>query len=83
MYLSYWSYGPKLGKLSSKKYFILCVMGTGSSILCVLSQVQLFATPWTVAHQVPLFMGLSREEGHFLVRGIFQTQGQNPISCIY
>ena len=84
MYLSYWSCGPKLGKLSSKKYFILCMMGRGrSSVLCVLSQVQLFATLWTVAHQAPLFMGLSRQEGHFLLQGIFQTQRQNPISCIY
>ena len=28
----------------------------------LLSQVQLFATPWTVAHQAPLSMGLSRQE---------------------
>ena len=27
-----------------------------------LSHVQLFATPWTVAHQAPPFMGLSRQE---------------------
>ena len=26
------------------------------------SHVQLFATPWTVAHQAPLFMGFSRQE---------------------
>ena len=32
--------------------------------VCVqlLSHVQLFGTPWTVAHQAPLFMGLSRQE---------------------
>ena len=29
---------------------------------CVLSHVQLFATPWTVACQAPLSMGLSRPE---------------------
>ena len=29
---------------------------------CVLSPVQLFATLWTVAHQVPLSMGFSRQE---------------------
>ena len=28
----------------------------------MLSCVQLFATPWTGAHQVPLFMGFSRQE---------------------
>ena len=27
-----------------------------------LSCVRLFATPWTIAHQVPLFMGFSRQE---------------------
>ena len=27
-----------------------------------LSHVQLFATPWTVAHQDPLSMGFSRQE---------------------
>ena len=29
---------------------------------CVLSRVQLFAAPWTVARQAPLSMGLSRQE---------------------
>ena len=29
---------------------------------CVLSYVQLFVTPWTVAHQAPVSMGLSRQE---------------------
>ena len=28
----------------------------------VLNHVQLFATPWTVAHQAPVSMGFSREE---------------------
>ena len=34
------------------------------SLKCVklLSHVQLFATPWTVAHQAPLSMGFSRQE---------------------
>ena len=29
---------------------------------CVLSHVQLFATPWTVTHQAPLSMGFSKQE---------------------
>ena len=29
---------------------------------CVLSHVRLFAAPWTVAHQAPLFMGYPRQE---------------------
>ena len=30
--------------------------------MCVLGCVQLFATPWTVAHQTPLSMEFSRQE---------------------
>ena len=41
-----------------------------------------FATPWTVARQAPLSMGFSRQEYwsglHFLLQGIFPTQGLNP-----
>ena len=29
---------------------------------CILSHVQLFVTPWTVAHQAPLSMGFSWQE---------------------
>ena len=48
----------------------------------LLSHVQLFATPRTVAHQAPLSMGLfpSKNTGvgcFFLLRGIFPTQGSN------
>ena len=31
-------------------------------MLSRLSRVQLFATPWTVAHQIPLSMGFSKQE---------------------
>ena len=30
--------------------------------MCVFSRVRLFETPWTVARQAPLSMGLSRQE---------------------
>ena len=48
-----------------------------------LSCVRLFATPWTVAHQAPPSIGFSRQEYqsvgcHFLLQGIFPTQGSNP-----
>ena len=47
-----------------------------------LSCVQLFGNPWTVAHQVPLSMGFSRQEQwtgrHSLLQGIFPTQESNP-----
>ena len=44
--------------------------------------VQLFATPWTVAHQAPLSTGFSRQEYWiglpFPPPGIFPIQGSNP-----
>ena len=46
------------------------------------SRVRLFVTLWTVAHQAPLSMGVCRQEYrmgcHFLLHGIFPTQGSNP-----
>ena len=48
-----------------------CAWGKGESLSpkvspvskCkLLSHAQLFATPWTVAHQAPLFMGFPRQE---------------------
>ena len=56
-------------------------------ILCVcvqsLGRVQLYETPWMVAHQTPLSLGFTPGENtrvgcHFLLQGIFQTQGSNP-----
>ena len=49
------------------------------------SYVQLFVTSWTVAHQAPLcpwsFPGKNTGVGcHFLLQGIFPTQGSN--SCL-
>ena len=52
--------------------------------VCVLSHVQLFETPWTVACQDPLrdlwdFSGKNtRVACHFLLQEIFLTQGLNP-----
>ena len=47
-----------------------------------LSRVRLFSTPWTLAYQASLSMGFSRQEYwsgcHFLLQGIFPTQGSNP-----
>ena len=46
-----------------------------------LGHFPLFVTPWPVAHQAPLFMGLLGENTgagcHFLLQGIFPTQGLN------
>ena len=48
----------------------------------LLSHVQLFVVSWTVAHKAPLPMEFSRQEYwrvgcHFLLWGIFLTQGLN------
>ena len=42
--------------------FISFVTGTVPRISCMLSHVQLFLTPWTVAHQSPLSLGSPRQE---------------------
>ena len=45
------------------------------------SCVQLFGTPWTVAHQAPLSLAFSSKNVgggcHALLQGIFPTQGSN------
>ena len=42
-------------------------------------RVWLFVTPWTIAHQEWNFLGKSTGVGcHFLLQGIFLTQGSNP-----
>jgi len=47
--------------------------------------VWLFATPWTVAYKAPLFTEFSRQEYrsgcHFLLQGIFPTQGPGFWHC--
>ena len=56
----------------------------GDRKLCaiVLSHVQLFVAPWTIASQAPLSMGFSRQEYWgvlpFSSPGFFPTQGSNP-----
>ena len=62
------------------------------SSVCVLSHLAMFdssVTPWTVAHQASLSMGFPRQEYwrefHFLLQGIFPTQGSNlsPLHLLY
>ena len=45
-------------------------------ILCVLSCVLLFVTPWTVACQAPLSTGFSKQE--YWIRLPFPTPGDLP-----
>ena len=55
-------------------------------ILCAqtLSCIQLFVTPWAVAHQAPLSMGFSRQEYwsglSFLSPGDLPAPGIEPVS---
>ena len=52
--------------------------------MCELSHLRLFATPWTVAHQVPLSMGFSRREywGGLPPPGYLPNPGIEPISLV-
>ena len=47
-----------------------------------LNHVRLFVTPWTITSKPPLSMGFSSKSTgvgcHFLLQGIFLTQGSNP-----
>ena len=60
--------------------FFLCIM-YGAYCAQMFSCVWLFATAWTIACQVPLSMGFSRQEYWsgfpWLLQGIFLTQGSN------
>ena len=51
-------------------------------LLSCFSHVQLYVTPWTVAHQAPLFMGFPRQEYwmgcYALHQQVFLIQGSNP-----
>ena len=48
-----------------------------SKMVCMLSLIQLFATPWLLS--LWDFLGKDTEVGcHFLLQGIFPTQGLNP-----
>ena len=54
---------------------------------CSFSHVRLFATPWTVAHQAPLSMGIlqARIQGWVAMsssRGFSQPRGQTQVSHI-
>ena len=56
-------------------------MGLCYVVPCRFSRVQLFVTPWIVAHKAPLSMVFpDKNTGvgcHFLLQGIFQTQEWN------
>ena len=53
--------------LKAGYYFCIKITDVGVSFwhVCVLSCVGLFAAPWTIAHQIPLSMEFSRQEGYW------------------
>ena len=50
------------------------------SIVCMLSCVQIFATPWTIAHQAPLSMGFSRQSTEVSCQKYLPDTGIKPTS---
>ena len=68
------------GQLFLQSCFHTCVYVPA----CMLSRVWLLAAPWTVARQVSLSKGFSRQETgvgyHFLFQGIFSDSGIEPMS---
>ena len=76
-----------LGKLGKQYLVSLCIILTCTCGLSLFSHVWLIATPWTVAHQAPLFVRILQArilEWVVLLQGIFLTQGSNPhLSLLY
>ena len=72
----------RVGKTSSKKRALV----SDTVCLCMLSHVQLFATPWTVAHQAPLSMEFSKQEYWsrlpFLPLGDLSDPGSESVSPV-
>ena len=71
-----------ISSLGCIRLFILFYM-----VVQLLSHVQLFATPWTVAHQAPPSMGILQtrvlEWGAIsFSRGSSQPRNRTPVSCI-
>ena len=76
-----------LGKLGKQYLVSLCIIVTHTCELSLFSHVWLIATPWTVAHQAPLFVRILQArilEWVVLLQGIFLTQGSNLcLSLLY
>ena len=73
---------PQTWDVSKVATSCICLLGTEMGQVCVEMHHQLFAIPWTVAHQDPLSMGFPRQEYWIEVSfpppGIFLTQGLKP-----
>ena len=75
---SFWNWPGKTGSVCVCACVCVCVCVRAQSLSCI----QLFATPWTVAHQAPLSMGLSWPEYWsglpFVPLGDLPDPGVNP-----
>ena len=76
----------KVGQLELVSNMIVFIKNYGKyNCMCVLSHVQLFVTPWTVAHRAPLSMRFSGQEYcsrlPFPSPGDLPDPGINPLSC--
>ena len=73
---------PQVNKTLSFLFSSWSVQGD-TYMICMCAQVKSISLVmlWTVAHEAPQSMGFSRQEewvaGHFLLQGIFPTQGSN------
>ena len=85
------SAGPQASSLSPSALWLSTRIILGGAQKCfVLSLVAqlclIFETPWTAAHQAPLSMGILKNSLEWVAipssRGIFPTQGSNPVSSI-
>ena len=69
----------KMDKMQELRHIYVCLY---ILCTCMRSVISDSATPYTVAYQAPLSMGSPRQEYwsicHFLIQGIFPTQGSNP-----
>ena len=73
------SYMPCNAAKKKKSAFTYTIFYECICYCCIVAKKCPFATPWTVSHQAPLSMGFSTGVAcHFLLQGIFLTQGLNP-----
>ena len=72
------------GTSSNKDRSHMLIASSNKCMLSFFSRVWLCATLWIIAYQSPLSMDFSRKNTgvccHFLLQGIFPTQGSNPCS---
>ena len=66
---------------TSTQFSMLLFLCPRVVVISVTKSCSILVTPWTLAHQAPMFVGLPRQEYwvgcHFLLQGIFLTQGSN------